>query len=309
MPKVAPKPRGRPRKSTEKTAVDAANTPKRRGRPPKSQAAGVAASTTTKKTATGLPTPKRRGRPPKATTTTTSSRSSGGRVTKTKTPATPSLSKAKKITTKKAPRTIAGGYAVTCKAIADEWPNVRSDEFGLDISESATPGVYEASFDFGILEGVMVLSAEERLLEAHIEKLEDDDGQSGSETSSRAEEKKAPAAADTSTGKPTFQLQWRGATDSNRERQKYSGPYCGEITFTTKTFKKFSGTVDLAFVGGDVKIEGKRVTDESNGDASEWNDYGESSYRSGAVVGMDYAYYKDSNNWGHDRWGKWGFLG
>lgn len=286
MPKAAPKKRGRPRKT--ETTVDAAETPKRRGRPSKAAGGGHVAASSTRKTATAPP--KRRGRPPK-TTSSPAVAGSKNRVTK-KAPA----SKAKpQATAKKAPPTAAGGYAITCKAISEGWPDFSKDDLGLDISESSTPGVYEASFDFAVLQGVMVLSANEKLLEEHIEKLEEEEEDDDSEAS-------MPVAKAEPTARSglTFQLQWRGVSD---DKKKYSGPYGGEVKFTSKTFKKFSGTVDLAFVGGSVEIKGERVTDESHGDASEWNDYGE--YRSEP----GYASYKNSNNWGYDRWGKWGYLG
>lgn len=192
----------------------------------------------------------------------------------------------------------AGGYAITCKAISEEWPHVEKDGLGLDISESSTPGVYEASFDFGVLQGVMVLSADEQLLEAHIEKLEDEDEDEDEDDSEAPVPvgKKPPTAG----SGLTFQLQWRGVSS---DMKKYGGPSEGEVKFTSKTFKKFSGTIDLAFVGDSVETKGERVTDESYGDASEWNDYGEDR---GEPV---YESYKNSNNWDHDRWGKWGYLG
>lgn len=293
MPKALPKKRGRPRKA--ETTIEAAATPKRRGRPPKIASAGQNSAPSTN-SSVAVP-PKRRGRPPK---TIPSSVVPGNRSRVTrKTPATKTKSQA---VTKKALPTVAGGYAITCKAVTEEWPNINKDDLGLDISESSTSGVYEASFDFGVLQGAMVLSADEQLLKAHIQNLEDEneeDDEDGDDEASQSQTsvKKAPSTARSGL---VYQLQWRGV---GTDKETYSGPYEGEIKFTNKNFKRFSGSVDLAFVGGSVEIKGERVTDESNGDASEWNDYGEKRRE------PSYACYKDSNNWGYDRWGKWGFIG
>lgn len=292
MPKATPKKRGRPSKA--QTTAEAATTKKPRGRPP------------TKKATTGgdvsVPAPaKRRGRPPKAAS------SSGATQAKSRVAKPAPKGKTKPATIpNKAQATAVGGYAITCKAITEGWDHIDKDDLALDISESSTPGVYEASFDFGVLTGVMVLSADEKLLEAHVDELEEEEEEYDSDDDDDDSEVPAPAKKAAKAPAPsglTYHLEWRGSDTSTG--QKYSGPYTGEIKFTSKTFKKFSGIVDLVFVGGSVEIKGERVTDKANGDASEWNDYGDQRYRSD----RGYAHWKNSNNWGYDRWGKWGFLG
>lgn len=309
MAKEAPKKRGRPRKSDAAVATASpAAAPKRRGRPPKSPATASSQSAVS-------PAPKKRSRLPKA-----SSASVGvaavNKVTKRrgrppKTPSTSAGAAANKVSQKKvgtksgsgaSTATIIGGYAISCKAIKEEWPD-QGDDLALDINNSNTPGVFEASFDFGILEGAMVLSKSETLLEEHIEKLEEEDSDSSDEDSPGRDNPKKVASKGLSANNLEFHLQWRGRSLS--DDTEYSGPYYGSIKFTSKTFKKFSGTVDLAFVGGSVEIKGEKVTDEATGDASDWNDYGEPRYEESKSA---YARYKNSNNWGYDRWGKWGLL-
>lgn len=298
--KSPPKKRGRPRKS-ETTNVTTKTTPKRRGRPRKAAGAGHDSQITASGTSD---TPKRRGRPLKtASSSTSSAQASKNRVTKRTAPASSKSTNEKtKVSTRKRQYTIVGGYAITLEGT---WPGVKDeDDLGLDISESSTPGVYEASFDFGLLQGVMVLSADESLLEDHIQKLEDrSDEEDDSEEDLDLAWKNARSTKD--GVKLMLQLQWRGIDD---EKKLQSGPYDGDITFTSKTLKKFSGSITWPYVGGSVEFHGKRVTDESNGDASEWNDYDESA-RGARGEGSYYTHYKDSNNWGYDRWGKWGFLG
>lgn len=247
MPKATPKKRGRPSKAQKTTSP--APTTKRRGRPP------TKATTTNGEAPAAVPA-KRRGRPPKTASSSSAAvqPQAKNRVAKKSTP------KTKKSTAKKT--TAAGGYAITCKAISEGYPDIDKDDLGLDISESSTPGVYEASFDFGVMTGVMVLSADEKLLEAHIEELEeeDSDNDNDSEASAAPPAKKAPTAkATTGSGGGaglTYHLEWRGVSSDALGKVKYSGPYAGAVKFTSKTFKKFSGTVDLAFVGGSVEITG-----------------------------------------------------
>lgn len=53
-----------------------------------------------------------------------------------------------------------GSYVVECKQIQEECGDDQADEMTLDIRQSKEPNVFEASFNIGYLEGVMIISAE-----------------------------------------------------------------------------------------------------------------------------------------------------
>lgn len=289
--------RGRPPKPKQQADDDAQQgsaTPKRgRGRPPKTKNEAVAASTVkakSTKVASEAPAiaaktaPRPRGRPRKSETGTASA-------------------KAKKETAKaptKAYSTIVGGYAVACEAISGEWPD-KGEDFDLDIFESSTPGVYEGSFDFGILEGAMVLSSDETLLDKYVEKLDtnEDDGYSDEDedgddeddddedeptvTGKKRKVTKTPARGRTAKKvkkAPSpglgFHILWRGRDTS--EGEVHFKPGQGMIKFTNKHYTKFAGKVDLPSVGKDVEFTGEKVTDRPNARGSSWNKYSEAEY-------------------------------
>lgn len=174
-----------------------------------------------------------------------------------------------------------------------------------------------------------MLSADEQRLEEHIDKLEenDDDDDEEEDLDSSDEDGGRETASKKSTGKDhlppaaaagaspragvrggglTFQLQWRGVGSNNKTL--YNGPYDGELTFANKRFQMFRGTIDLAVVGASVEIKGERMTDESRADASKWKLYSEEGkVQESSHYGL--VGYKNSNHWGYDRWGKWGYIG
>ncbi|TVY84675.1 hypothetical protein LSUE1_G000924 [Lachnellula suecica] len=73
-----------------------------------------------------------------------------------------------------------GKYIIDCEEIESQWPD-QADDLGLDIHQTNKPGIFEASFDFGILEGVMMISLENNTLEQYCSQLDRDDESDGDE--------------------------------------------------------------------------------------------------------------------------------
>ncbi|KAH8156883.1 hypothetical protein CIB48_g11363 [Xylaria polymorpha] len=63
---------------------------------------------------------------------------------------------------------------ISCDEIEGGWPDQAGD-LSLDIRATDEPGVFEASFDFGILEGVMIMSTDKKKLEEYCSQLGADD--------------------------------------------------------------------------------------------------------------------------------------
>lgn len=57
-----------------------------------------------------------------------------------------------------------GHYKVDCEEIRAFWPD-RVEDLTLSIRETPTPGLYQATFNFGVIEGMMMLSEKEALLD------------------------------------------------------------------------------------------------------------------------------------------------
>lgn len=263
------RPRGRPKGSTKQSTGKVA---------PKSVAAQVAAKVAAKP----------RGRPPGST------KSSATAATKSREALRDEPSSS-----------IVGSYVITCKEIDEQWPN--SGTLTLDITEEA-PGLYYASFDFRVLEGVMILSADKQLLDGHIRTLEaeenpsadedddedddeeddedkDEDEDDGGDAGRVGAGSKRKAAKGTSTkvskkaktsSTPTkFFLQWRGRETG--EGTIETGVHEGTIQFADKKYIKISGDMDMGFVGGE-KFEGKKVSAEPHFSGESWSNFSESAY-------------------------------
>ncbi|KUI73377.1 Origin recognition complex subunit 4 [Cytospora mali] len=294
------KSRGRPPKP--KPAEDAvqpgsAATPKRgRGRPPKAKNEGG------KTAAAAVSTGKSKGTKAgatKATTATTTAPRPRGRPRKSD-----ASEAVKSIQTAKAPvkvSSIVGGYIITCEAISKGWPD-EGDDLGLDISESATPGVYEGSFRFGILEGAMVFSSDEALLKSYVKMLEaneleangldessdeDDEGEDEDEDEPTITggKRKATSTARGGTAKKArkdpspglkFHILWRGRETG--EGQIHPEPEQGTIKFSNKSYTKFTGEIDLPYVGDGVKFTGEKVTEQANTGSTSWDEFSEVAY-------------------------------
>ena len=101
---------------------------------------------------------------------------------------------------KKGPRTCSpvGSYIIDCRQIEGEWPD-QANDLSLDIRQTKEPNVFEASFDFGILEGIMIISAEKTALQQYCSQLDreaqsDLDEDEGEEEDEHRYQNRKPAA-------------------------------------------------------------------------------------------------------------------
>jgi hypothetical protein len=67
-----------------------------------------------------------------------------------------------------------GAYIVDCEALERGWPDI-ADGLNLDIHLTDTPGVFKAEFDFGALEGVMIICSENSTLDEYYAQADRDD--------------------------------------------------------------------------------------------------------------------------------------
>jgi len=165
------------------------------------------------------------------------------------------------------------------------------DHLTLDIKEGPTSGIYSASFDFGVLEGAMLLSADKELLAPYVEDTdasdeEDDNDVSESDTRTSNKRKargklagkvaKKAKPAQANLGPTKFFLVWRGRETGEGEIQ--SGEHSGTIEFTNRNYVRFSGDMDMVFVGGSDGFEGTKVSDVPGTFSQRWGDFFQSAY-------------------------------
>ncbi|KAI0809590.1 hypothetical protein GGR55DRAFT_695956 [Xylaria sp. FL0064] len=76
-----------------------------------------------------------------------------------------------------------GTYLVNCEEIEGQWPE-QADDLGLTIRKTEESGIYEAIFEFGILEGVMITSTDQMSVDQYCSEMDretDDEYESSEE--------------------------------------------------------------------------------------------------------------------------------
>jgi hypothetical protein len=167
----------------------------------------------------------------------------------------------------------------------------------LDIHETETPGIFGGDFDFGVLEGVLILSNDKDALveycahldsedESESDEFDTDEFETGESTSD--EDLPAPTAkrqmpkpsgpprkkARTGSVAPTktFYFRWRGRETGEGEIMSTEREL-GTLVFGDTKLAAFNGKVDMAFVGCGVPFRGRKVSDSPCRSNSSWSDF------------------------------------
>lgn len=198
--------------------------------------------------------------------------------------------------------TIAGTYVIDCPEIENGWDDV--SDLQLSIASTPLAGFYQATFNFGIYEGVMMLSADRKALsyfsEEKLRDLEtadevakadqkrsvnghherkDNDGISlgtkrkadDAEDHRPSKAAKTESAPESSASAPmTLYLCMRTCETGTGEIDP--DPSMGRITFND-ALTTFTGTADIGCVGRNVPLRGRKISDNVENQAR-WEDYG-----------------------------------
>ncbi|KAI9371398.1 hypothetical protein BJX61DRAFT_548286 [Aspergillus egyptiacus] len=190
-----------------------------------------------------------------------------------------------------------GSYMVDCEEIKDDWPD-QADELTLDIHETDEAAVFQACFDFGVLEGVMVIGTERKMLEGYCARVDDegedysDEYDSDEDEEEDEEEDQRPKAGSKrkapspprGRGRPkkakaaksrslTYHMLLR--CRETGEGQIFSDPDEGTIKFKDASLSSFVGEVDLPFVGSGVSFTARKVSDVPCSQQTEWAEFSE----------------------------------
>jgi hypothetical protein len=199
-----------------------------------------------------------------------------------------------------------GSYIVNCEKINDGWPD-EADDLSLDIRQTKEPGVFEASFDFGALEGVMIISSKKNKLEQYCSQLDrgaefnsddseegdwdegdcDDEEDKDDETSTKFS-KKRKAEAPRGRGRPPKKPK-AGAAQPRiyllklkcRETGEGVIEYTAEegtITFKDHSLTSFTGKANLPFISEGVAFSARKIADAPSSPGNSWADYSEEAY-------------------------------
>ncbi|RYP31959.1 hypothetical protein DL767_005500 [Monosporascus sp. MG133] len=188
---------------------------------------------------------------------------------------------------------ITGSYVVRCPSIEEQWDGPEGDMV-LDVRPCArTPGVYEAWFRFRVLEGVMLLSADRALLVRHrnaVDRLrsreedwdwdylrDDDDATTSAAATETTRKRKRKSDTASAQNPRRFWLMWNGReTGEGHLQADLDMNHMGCIEFLDGRLARFRGQMNLEFVGGDDRFEGRKVADApapGRGERCAWDQY------------------------------------
>lgn len=164
-----------------------------------------------------------------------------------------------------------GRYLVDCPCVDEQWDEPDKE---LSIRRTAVPGVYEAAFSLGVLEGAMLLSTDRDKLVEHknsffkYKKYKAKTAQfdwdyllppgAEKETTKKRKRQSAPEELDPRR----FYLIWQGIETGEGEYQSdWENNHTGCIEFSDDRFVSFKAEMNMEFVGGDDMFYGKKVSD------------------------------------------------
>ncbi|KAF7131075.1 hypothetical protein CNMCM5793_004062 [Aspergillus hiratsukae] len=189
-----------------------------------------------------------------------------------------------------------GTYIVDCETIEREWPDM-ADDLSLDIHRTDTPRVFKADFDFGVLEGVMIICSEKSALVEYCAQADGSEEETDDEDSVPAKENvKLGAKRNPPASKPmTRPKKYKAGQDQPRKyllklkcRETGEGMIHfqasnGTINFKDKTLASFEGVADFPGVGQGVSFFARKISDLPRLSGNDWTDYSERQYETERV--------------------------
>jgi hypothetical protein len=282
--------RGRPRKDASVAPATASASPAKsagagrgRGRPPKD-----ANATPVKSAGRGRGRPRKdesvvkgadrgRGRPPKDASAAPANGAGRGRGRLKKSDSTASGPVAPSSTKKTSQSTSKGGaeltdiigtYDIDCEEVEGNWPDTAE---GMGMSITTLPdskSALVASFNLGIVEGIMLLAADKDTLDRVRQGME---GKSSG---------KAKTAAVPALKNRTVYFAWRGQDtgDQDEVHPGSNGSQTGSLTFTDDKYTSFQGVGAFPALGSRCDFAGTKTHDEADEVHESWDDYDEEAY-------------------------------
>ncbi|KAL2862635.1 uncharacterized protein BJX67DRAFT_292923 [Aspergillus lucknowensis] len=199
-----------------------------------------------------------------------------------------------KKTTRQGKPSPVGSYIVDCEEIEKQWPD-QADDLTLDIGETGMPDVFLATFDFGVLEGVMVIGPDQAKMDEYCSQADPDGYKSSSDGVGSGEDdeeeerrgggskRKAPAPpggrgrpkkAKAGT-KPSLVYQLMTRCRETGEGEIFSEAEPGTIRFKNGNLAEFSAEASLPWVGDAVPFTARKVSDTPSSGPEGWADYSE----------------------------------
>lgn len=209
-----------------------------------------------------------------------------------------------------------GQYIVDCEEIEGNWDEL-ADDMTLAIHATSTAGIYQANFNLGIIDGIMMLSSDEGILnefcarQEHDEDSdhdvdfdsddedEDEDGcqdENADEKAALGSKRKAGTVTKgkTTSGRPSKKAKATGAGKAGkyflRLRSRDSGtgeinptPEKGTIKFNGPNLSSFTGEASLSSIGERVVFTARKISAVPPKSWDSWGNYSEAAYERARV--------------------------
>lgn len=183
-----------------------------------------------------------------------------------------------------------GKYDIDCKEIEAEWPD-DAQKMTMNIHPTRIPGVFKAQFDFGMMEGVMIMSRDLAALlqyckispeadESEDEEELDEDDAEGPTDAATGDKRKAASPTGPRKATKTDTVESNPLKYHVRLRCRETGeggiaatPEKGTVTFADGKFTRFSGEAVLPWVANDVLFKGYKSADKPANKRLEWQTF------------------------------------
>lgn len=198
-----------------------------------------------------------------------------------------------------------GSYVIQCREITEGWlDDLRGHTHTMDIS-SGSGNTLRATYDFGIIEGAMILSLSEDTLQTIVsEDNLDSEASLSDEDDEDEDDEDSTSGKKRKLGKASLAQASAALRDANAKRRKttplpslsrrvyfrlrgretgegevFSNPDSGHIDFLSDSCATFAGLVyDLTHVGENVEFRGYKVSDTPREKLEDWESFSHAAY-------------------------------
>ena len=198
-----------------------------------------------------------------------------------------------------------GTYMIDCAKIEGNWDNTDDMTMSVwELSPTDHPGIYQASFDFGVIEGIMMLSADEEALDRYCEENEnsvhssdeqDEEEPYYLESKKRKATSSSTANSSAKTKKPKTNNLGGDRPALYHLRLKYHDTGTSEISFFTekgtirfddaRSCLRFTGRFDIVnLVGQNVPFTGRKIDDKATESGEQWCEYSEGAHEAARIA-------------------------
>ncbi|GKZ29878.1 hypothetical protein AbraIFM66950_006839 [Aspergillus brasiliensis] len=176
-----------------------------------------------------------------------------------------------------------GSYVVDCVEIENRW-SALAEDMRLEIQDTEQKGTFHATFDFGVVKGVMIIS-EGDMTESEEEGdcgVEDDDDYErpaiGTKRKPIAPKRGRPSKKAKAGKTQSYTYQFKFRCRECGEGEIFSRPEHGTMKCNDGNFATLTAKAGFPCVGPSVTFTARKVSHDPELSDEEWDDYSEGAY-------------------------------